>query len=163
MADVPRRALCCVTLLLLVGCRARGSESAGSGPTSSTAATSSMPLLSATASASPAPATTLTASPAANASPTTFAANELASLAELPIRAAAPMTGYSRAQFGPAWPELAGCDARNSVLARDLTKSTLQGNCVVKSGILVSPYSGVTINFGSNPALRTSRSRGRAR
>ena len=146
---------------LLVSCTPT-TQAHKSGPssaplTASTAATSSMPPLSAMASARPAPvaSTTVTASPAANASPTTFAANELASLARLPIRAAAPMTGYNPAQFGPAWPELAGCDALNSVLARDLTKTRLQGSCIVKSGILVSPYSGATINFGSNPGLVT--------
>ena len=98
------------------------------------------------------PPPAITASPAANASPTTFAADELASLARLQIKGLAPMTGYSRTQFGPAWPVLADCDALNSVLARDLTKTTLQGGCIVKTGILVSPYSGVTISFGSNPA-----------
>jgi hypothetical protein len=141
---------------LLVSCTP-ATEADKSGPpsrmlTSSTAVTSS---LSATASASPAPvaAPTVAASPAANATPTTFAPSELASLAALPIRALAPMSGYSRAQFGPAWPELAGCDARNWVLARDLTKTTLQGSCAVKAGMLVSPYTGATINFGSNPAL----------
>jgi hypothetical protein len=122
--------------------------------TASTAVASSMSPLLATASASPAPvsAAKVTASPAANASPTTFAAGELAALARLSIKGLAPITGYSRAQFGPTWPELADCDARNRVLARDLTKTTLQGSCIVKTGTLLSPYSGATINFGPNPA-----------
>ena len=146
----------CVVLLVSCTPTTQAHKSAPSSAllTASTAATSSMAPLLATASASPAPvaAATVTASPAANASPTTLAADELASLAKLPIKGLAPMTGYSQAQFGPAWPELAGCDARNRVLARDLTKTTLQGSCIVKTGILVSPYSGATINFGANPA-----------
>ena len=144
---------------LLVSCTPT-TQAHKSGPSSapltvSTAATSSMSspaettITATTATVSP-PA--ISVSPAANASPTTFAADELGFLAMLPIKALAPMTGYNSAQFGPAWPELAGCDARNSVLARDLTKTTLQGSCIVKSGTLVSPYSGVTINFGSDPA-----------
>ena len=147
---------------LLVSCtpttQARKSAPSSAPLTASTAATSSMSSLSATAPASPDPVaatTAVTASPGPNASPTTFAAHELASLARLPIKGLAPMTGYSRAQFGPARPELAGCDALNSVLARDLTKTTLQGSCIVKTGILVSPYSAAIINFGKNPGLVT--------
>ena len=124
---------------LLVSCTP-ATQAHKSGPssamlTASTAATSSMSSVPAIASASRPPAATtatvpppaITASPAANASPTTFAADELASLARLHIKWLAPMTGYSRTQFGPAWPVLAGCDALNSVLARDLTKTTMQG------------------------------------
>lgn len=61
------------------------------------------------------------------------------------------MTGYSRAQFGPAWPTIDGCDARNEVLRRDLTGAVLRDNCVVSSGTLVSPYSGATVHFVRGP------------
>ena len=168
MAGVPGHVVEALRFAALAGCvgllisctpttQAHKSAPSSAPLTASTAATSSTSSLSATASASPEPvaATTVTPSPAANASLTTFAADELASLAQLPIKGLAPMTGYGRAQFGPEWPELAGCDARNSVLARDLTKTALQGSCIVKTGILVSPYSGATINFGSNPGLVT--------
>ena len=48
------------------------------------------------------------------------------------------MTGYSRLQFGPAWPRLGGCDARNRVLARDLTAAVLKATgCVVLRGTLL--------------------------
>ncbi len=145
-------------VLLLVGCKAdtQAHKSAPSSAMSntSTAPTSSISPLPATASASPAPipVAAVTASPAANASPTTSAAVELAALATLLIKEPAPITGYDRAQFGPAWPKLAGCDARNLVLARDLTKTTMQGSCIVKTGVLVSPYTGATLTFGPNTA-----------
>jgi Protein of unknown function (DUF1524) len=76
-------------------------------------------------------------------------------LATLAIKGRAPMTGYSRAQFGPAWPTENGCDARNLVLDRDLTKTTLQGTCTVETGTLISPYNGTSISFvrGPNSAI----------
>ena len=42
-----------------------------------------------------------------------------------------------------------GCDARDDVLARDLTdvKYKYAGSCVVMSGTLDDPYTGQTINF----------------
>ena len=40
----------------------------------------------------------------------------------------APKTGYTRAQFGPAWADVDrnGCDTRNDILKRDLTKEVLK-------------------------------------
>jgi len=61
------------------------------------------------------------------------------------------MTGYARAQFGPAWPSVDGCDARNEVLRRDLSHVVLRDDCVVLSGTLVSPYSSTTIHFVRGP------------
>jgi hypothetical protein len=80
---------------------------------------------------------------------------EIRALAALPIKGRAPMTGYSRTQFGPAWPTENGCDARNDVLRRDLTKATLRGSCTVETGTLISPYTGGAISFvrGPNSAL----------
>jgi Protein of unknown function (DUF1524) len=73
-------------------------------------------------------------------------------LAGLAIKGRAPMTGYSRAKFGPAWPKLGGCDARNRVLDRDLTATILRtGGCVVLSGTLVSPYTKGIIHFLRGP------------
>jgi hypothetical protein len=72
-------------------------------------------------------------------------------LATLAVKGRAPMTGYSRSRFGPAWPANDGCDARNEVLRRDLTDVALRDNCVVASGTLVSPYSGTTIHFVRGP------------
>lgn len=75
----------------------------------------------------------------------------LIELQQLPVKGRAPMTGYSRDQFGPAWPSIDGCDERNDTLRRDLTGITLEGSCVVRSGTLVSPYTGVTIHFVRGP------------
>jgi hypothetical protein len=75
-----------------------------------------------------------------------------AQLAGLPIKGRAPMTGYSRARFGPAWPRLQGCDARNLVLHRDLTTTVLRtGGCVVVTGVLLSPYTRGVIHFVRGP------------
>lgn len=73
-----------------------------------------------------------------------------AQLAALPVKGAAPATGYDRvADFGTAWLDVDrnGCDTRNDVLARDLTAITRTGPCTVSSGTLVSPYTGATVDF----------------
>ncbi|WP_084210497.1 HNH endonuclease family protein [Pseudonocardia acaciae] len=75
-----------------------------------------------------------------------------AALAALPVKGRAPMTGYSREQYGPAWADIDhnGCDTRNDVLARDLTGETFKAgthNCVVISGQLADPYTGRNITF----------------
>jgi hypothetical protein len=72
-------------------------------------------------------------------------------LATLAVKGRAPMTGYSRAQFGPPWPTVDGCDARNEVLRRDLSEVVLRDGCVVLSGTLVSPYRATTIHFVRGP------------
>ena len=47
-----------------------------------------------------------------------------AALDTLAVKGRAPLTGYSRAAFGPAWTDVDrnGCDTRNDILARDLTR-----------------------------------------
>ena len=64
----------------------------------------------------------------------------------------AAKTGYTRAQFGPAWSDVDrnGCDTRNDILRRDLTNEVFKektNGCTVLSGTLVDPFSGETINF----------------
>jgi len=64
----------------------------------------------------------------------------------------AAKTGYTRAQFGPAWADVDrnGCDTRNDILKRDLTNQVYKEKtkqCVVLSGTLVDPFSGESINF----------------
>jgi hypothetical protein len=76
----------------------------------------------------------------------------IAVLETLAVKGRAPKTGYTRAQFGPAWADVDrnGCDTRNDILKRDLTSITYRAktrNCVVESGTLVDRYSGETINF----------------
>jgi hypothetical protein len=73
-------------------------------------------------------------------------------LETLAVKGRAPKTGYTRAQFGPAWADVDrnGCDTRNDILKRDLTSITYRAktrNCVVESGTLVDRYSGETIKF----------------
>jgi len=73
-------------------------------------------------------------------------------LETLAVKGRAPKTGYTRAQFGPAWADVDrnGCDTRNDILKRDLTSITYRAktrNCVVESGTVLDRYSGETINF----------------
>ncbi len=71
-------------------------------------------------------------------------------LAALPVRPALTMSGYNRTgDFGEAWLDENhnGCDTRNDILSRDLTKLTKSGACKVLTGVLVSPYTGATIDF----------------
>ena len=87
---------------------------------------------------------------------TTFsAATEVtasSALSTLAVKGRAPKTGYDRdALFGDwADPDGNGCDARNDVLARDLTNKvfgTGRDKCLVLSGTLLDPYSGKKIDF----------------
>src|SRR6478736_2221506 len=72
-------------------------------------------------------------------------------LAKLPVAPAGPMTGYSRARFGPAWQDVDRnhCDTRDDILRRDLKPFTLKpgSSCVVVSGDLNDPYTGKVIHF----------------
>ena len=70
----------------------------------------------------------------------------------LAVKGRAPKTGYTRAQFGQTWADVNrnGCDTRNDILQRDLTNLSFRSgtrDCVVESGKLIDPYSGITINF----------------
>ncbi len=116
-------------------------------------------------SAPDAASTTATASPAqpsagASAGPSRLAVpgSAAAALAGLPVKGRAPMTGYSRAQFGPAWQDVDhnGCDTRNDILRRDLTAKVLSGSCVVLSGALQDPYTGRMIAFRRGPGTSTA-------
>jgi len=81
----------------------------------------------------------------------------VAALGTLPVKGRAPKTGYTRAEFGPAWSDDVdvdgghnGCDTRNDVLRRDLTAEVLKPGthaCVVLSGTLADPYTGHLIVF----------------
>ena len=73
-------------------------------------------------------------------------------LESLAVKGRAPKTGYTRAQFGQTWADVNrnGCDTRNDILQRDLTNLSYRSgtrDCVVESGKLIDPYSGITINF----------------
>lgn len=75
-----------------------------------------------------------------------------------------PKTGYDRDEFGSGWLDSVdvafghdGCDARNDILARDLTGETFKagtGNCVVMTGKLDDPYTATTISFTKAQATK---------
>jgi hypothetical protein len=141
-------ALAAVLAMTLAGCAVdvptSGSSlqplagSAGpSEPGDASGATSSSPR----AAATPSPTR-----PAASPRPGTA----LAALAQLRVRGRAPMTGYRRSQFGPAWADVDGnhCDTRDDVLARDLRDVSYRpGACKVATGVLHDPYTGATVHF----------------
>ncbi|GAA5053648.1 hypothetical protein HNP84_002829 [Thermocatellispora tengchongensis] len=73
-------------------------------------------------------------------------------LAGLEVKGRAPMTGFDRDEFGPAWADVDrnGCDTRNDILKRDLEDETFKKgthDCIVLTGTLHDPYSGKTIEF----------------
>lgn len=71
-------------------------------------------------------------------------------LETLVVKGRAPKTGYERDRLFGTWadPDRNGCDARNDVLARDLTNEVVDSDgCKVLSGKLIDPYSGAAISF----------------
>jgi len=71
-------------------------------------------------------------------------------LESLPVKGRAPMTGYDRDAFGPAWSDVDdnGCGTRDDILARDLTSVVSSDGCVVTSGVLdPDPYTGTSIEY----------------
>ena len=73
-------------------------------------------------------------------------------LARLEVKGRAPLTGYDRDRFGSAWldTDRNGCDTRNDMLTRDLTRRVYDPDtrgCVVLSGSLDDPYTGNRISF----------------
>lgn len=73
-------------------------------------------------------------------------------LARLEVKGRAPLTGYDRDRFGSAWldTDRNGCDTRNDMLTRDLTRRVYDQDtrgCVVLSGSLDDPYTGNRISF----------------
>ena len=117
-----------------------------------------------------APTTTATTVPPSSSPPTVAPApptswTALSGLATLPVKGRAPMTGYSRAQFGPAWTDNVtvadghnGCDTRNDILRRDLTAEVIKPGthgCTVASGVLHDPYTNTTISFTRGPGTST--------
>ena len=74
----------------------------------------------------------------------------------LPVKGRAPLTGYTRAQFGQVWADTDrnGCDTRNDVLRRDLRPYELKVGtygCLVLRGTLLDPYTTKTLAFVRGP------------
>lgn len=65
----------------------------------------------------------------------------------LKIKGRSSNSEYSRDKFGSGWTKQSGCDTRNIILNRDLTKVIIDNNCNVTSGVLDDPYSGKVIQF----------------
>jgi len=83
----------------------------------------------------------------------------LTALNKLPVKGRAPKTGYSDKQF-PTWkdPDKNGCDSRNDILKRDLTKVVFKvdtNNCKVIAGTLLDPYSNKLIEFDLSKSSST--------
>ena len=97
---------------------------------------------------SPAPGAATSPSPGHTSAPPPTALTRLASL---DVKGRAPQTGYDRLRFGPDWADVDGngCDTRDDILARDLTRIVRRTSdrCVAESGILADPYSGRLIRF----------------
>jgi hypothetical protein len=109
-------------------------------------------VLLAACAASPRTSTTTSASVSTTTTSVTIVGSALAGLDSLPIKGRAPKTGYSRAEFGPAWADVDhnGCDTRNDVLARDLQDITFRPgthDCVVITGHFDEPYTGQQMEF----------------
>ena len=77
------------------------------------------------------------------------AGTALAVLAVLAVKGRAPLTGYSREQFGPAWTDVNhnGCDTRDDILAAQLTDVTTDGRCRVMSGSEEDPYTNGSLYY----------------
>lgn len=71
----------------------------------------------------------------------------ISTLEKIPVKGRAPKTDYSREQFGNDWATIDGCDIRNIILNRDMSDVVVGENCVVMSGKLVDPYTGIIIDF----------------
>jgi hypothetical protein len=91
------------------------------------------------------PRMSATAQPTSSAPP---GGTALGVLMTLPVKGRAPMTGYSREAFGPAWLDSNrnGCDERNDILTRDLGDRT-EENCRILTGTLADPYTARTIAY----------------
>ena len=146
-----------VAALLLAACQPTTVGSATAGPTPPGATTSSLVSPGRPTPSTDAPFSAATPPPTAattDASSPTAAppGSALAALATLPVKGRAPKTGYTRALFGQAWADVDrnGCDTRNDVLRRDLTRYVLKAGtngCLVLSGTLKDPYSGTSVAF----------------
>ncbi|WP_026342722.1 HNH endonuclease family protein [Nocardia sp. BMG111209] len=108
------------------------------------------------------PSTTPVSAPAPAAGPSQpgpmSGADAQKMLATLVIKGSAPMSGYSRDQFGQAWTDdndAPGghnkCDTRDDILRRDLSDIQPVTGCQVQSGTLHDAYTGKTIAFARGP------------
>lgn len=109
-----------------------------------------------TQAASSSPAATIQSPPPASAAPpadlTAEASATLEQLEQLDIAEADNQDTYQREAFGQRWADIDrnGCDQRNDALAaalEDITTKPGTHDCVVLTGTLHDPYTGLTITF----------------
>ena len=143
--------------VLLAGCvPATGHSDASSASVASAAPTSRSAVVVHGPQTS-APTSTSTPTSASGSAPTSASAGAALELLDtLPVKGRAPLTGYTRDQFGEAWTDdnddpdgHNGCDTRNDILQRDLADVVFRSgsHCVVSTGTLHDPYTGKTIHF----------------
>ena len=166
---MPRCPTACVAALAIVllaaGCSSAANPTGSTTAAPITSEVSTSPHAPSTARASTARASSPRTSSSRTSAPRTSSASRvppaktsaagvsvavLSALAGLQIKGRAPMTGYTRAQFGPAWTDdndepfgHNGCDTRNDVLRRDLRNVSIKPStnaCVVAAGTLHDPY-----------------------
>ncbi len=90
------------------------------------------------------------------AAPASPAPTALDVLDTLPVKGRAPMTGYSRDQFGAAWKDVdgSGCDTRSDILKRDLVERIMSSRCGVMSGVLYpDPFTGRPLTYVRGKSL----------
>ena len=79
------------------------------------------------------------------------AGTALALLETLTVKGKAPRNNYQRTAFGEAWldADANGCDTRNDILRRDLSKQTFvkPSLCLVAAGVFTEPYTGQDMSF----------------
>jgi hypothetical protein len=133
---------------------AQSGHSSGSSPSSAPAGEPTATATRTPAPHPPAATRTPAAHPSARRTPAATAppGSALSVLAALAVKGRAPMTGYTREEFGQAWldADRNGCDTRNDVLRRDVTGAVLDPRthgCVVLSGVLHDPYLGRDVPF----------------
>lgn len=148
--------LASTALVVMVSACNAGSGNAATGRPGAAGSTPSVETRSAPISVAPGtPHPTGTPRPAATAKPlavavvTTNKGTALALLARLAVKGRAPMTGYTRTQFGPAWSDVNhnGCDTRDDILTAQLQRVVKLDSCRVSSGTEVDPYTGVGLSY----------------
>ncbi|GAA1115499.1 HNH endonuclease family protein [Nocardiopsis composta] len=72
-------------------------------------------------------------------------------LAEIPVEEPRPRGDYERDEFGSSWVDTDdnGCSTRHDILARDLDRVQVAGDCKVTEGVLDDPYTGERLEFTS--------------
>jgi len=138
-------------LIFSAGIAASGSAASESTASTVDASEASevLPTATVTSSHTPAgPSQTPSSTPVPD-SPAQTALDQLARLIDAP---AGYLDGYDRDSYGYAWMDVDrnGCDTRNDILDRDLTAITYKAgthDCVVLSGDIDDPYTGISIAF----------------